>query len=150
MFEEKYDWVKIIPYAVQPKNYIDKLLKSIKSMGANYVYLTDINLALCITAKKQNKRNNYKNIDKEKIVVVIREIESWYLAGLDNINSQKLRISSRNTTDDLTKEQFNHLIPKGFDSRIVFMSEIMKYFSIETAKQKNRSFSYFIEKHCEV
>ena len=34
-------------------------------------------------------------------------------------------------TDDLTKEDFNRLIPGKFDSRIDFMFEILKYFSID-------------------
>jgi len=39
------------------------------------------------------------------------------------------------------------LIPKKFTSRIDFMSEILKKFSIEIAKQKNNSFQYFVEKY---
>ncbi|MDI6767583.1 MAG: hypothetical protein QME52_12240, partial [Bacteroidota bacterium] len=54
-------------------------------------------------------------------------------------------------TDDTTKEQFNRLIPEKYDSRIDFMSEILNNFSFKTAKRKNRSFKYFIEKYnCEV
>jgi hypothetical protein len=45
------------------------------------------------------------------------------------------------------REQFNGLIPKKFDSKIDFMSEILKRFSIRIAKQKNRSFGYFLKKH---
>jgi hypothetical protein len=53
------------------------------------------------------------------------------------------------STEDISKKQFNNLIPKGFDSRIDFMLEILKYFSIKIAKQKNKSFRYFLQKHCE-
>ncbi|OGW18585.1 MAG: hypothetical protein A3G93_11920 [Nitrospinae bacterium RIFCSPLOWO2_12_FULL_45_22] len=42
---------------------------------------------------------------------------------------------------------FNRLIPNKFDSRIDFMLEILKYFSMGIAKQKNKSFSYFLERH---
>jgi hypothetical protein len=83
--------------------------------------------------------------------VVIKEIESWYLAGLDDRSSKRLGTRYLNTTDNVTKEQFNDLIPKKFDSRIDFMQEILKCFHTETGKQKNTSFRYFLEKYdCEV
>jgi len=91
-----------------------------------------------------------KNIDPENILVVIKEIESWYLAGLDDHACITLDLKPCTLTDGITKEQFNSLIPKKFDSRVNFMIEILKIFSIETAKTKNRSFRYFIEKYdCE-
>ena len=85
--------------------------------------------------------------DKDKIIVVIKEIESWYLAGLDNEVCRQLKINNFADTDNVTKEKFNALIPKKFTSRIDFMLEILKNFSIEIAKQKNNSFRYFVEKY---
>ena len=92
-------------------------------------------------------QKKHPNIDKSKIIVVIKEIESWYLAGLDNKVCRQLKINNFADTDNVTKEKFNALIPKKFTSRIDFMSEILKYFSIEIAKQKNNSFQYFVEKY---
>ena len=91
--------------------------------------------------------SSYENIDNDKMIVVIKEIESWYLAGLDNEVCRQLKINNFADTDNVTKEKFNALIPKKFTSRIDFMSEILKYFSIEIAKQKNNSFQYFVEKY---
>jgi len=148
--QRKYNFVKTRRYAALKKEKIDNFLKSIKAMGADYIYVTDINNSPCVTAKKREIQNKLKNIEGERIMVVIKEIESWYLAGLDNIASRKLGIRTYNVTDDITKEQFNSLIPKRYDSRIDFMLEILKIFSIEIAKQKNRSFRYCIEKYnCE-
>ncbi len=148
--QKKYDFVETRCYAAMKKEKIDKFLKSIKAMGADYIYVTDINNSPCVTAKKQKTKNKLRNIDEDKIIVVIKEIESWYLAGLSDIESEKFKISIYSTTDTITKEQFNSLIPKKFDSRIDFMLEILEFFSIEIAKQKNRSFRYCIEKYnCE-
>ena len=149
--QKKYNFVKTILYATLKKERIDSYIKSIKAMGAEYIFLTDINSSSCVTAKKQKIQNKLKNIDEEKIIVVIKEIESWYLSGLDDKASRKLGIRTYNVTDSITKEQFNSLIPKKFDSRIDFMLEILKNFSIKIAKRKNRSFRYFIEKYnCEI
>lgn len=148
--QKKYDFVKTICYAAMKKEKIDNFLKSIKAMGADYIYVTDINNSPCVTAKKQETKNKLRNIDEGKIIVVIKEIESWYLAGLNDTVSEKFKICIYSTTDTITKEQFNSLIPKKFDSRIDFMLEILKFFSIEKAKQKNRSFRYCFEKYnCE-
>jgi len=88
-----------------------------------------------------------KNIDGDKILVVIREIESWYMAGLDTKPSKNLGIKKiPKTTEDITKEQFYSLIPQKF-SRIDFMREVLKNFSIQTAKQKNKSLKYCIERY---
>jgi hypothetical protein len=120
-------------------------------MGADYIYVTDIDNSPCVTAKKQEIQNNLGNIDNDKIIVVIKEIESWYLAGLSDTKCRKFQMQTFSVTDDITKEQFNSVIPQTFDSRIDFMLEILKIFSIEIAKQKNKSFRYFIEKYnCEV
>ena len=52
-FKEKYDTVNIIKYAKLKKERIDNFIKSIKAMGADYIYLTDINNSPCVTAKKE-------------------------------------------------------------------------------------------------
>ena len=116
-------------------------------MEAGYIYVTDIDNSPCVTAKKQGTQNNLRNIDGDKTIVVIKEIESWYLAGLSDTECERFQMHTVSVTDTITKEQFNSLIPKKFNSRIDFMSEILKKFSIEIAKQKNRSFRYCIEKY---
>ena len=85
-------------------------------------------------------------IDKNNLIIVVKEIEGWYLAGLDDESCEELGLRPFRSTDDITKEHFNNLIPNKFDSRIDFMIEILKRFSFETAKQKNKSFSYFMLK----
>jgi len=152
LFEEKYDYhVGIWEHAQKSPKVTRTFINNIKAMSsdylvADYVYVTDFNDAPCITFRKQAKQRKLNNIDKGKIIVVIKEIEGWYLAGLDDVCSKKCKIPPYNLTDDITKEQFNSLIPKKFQpSRIAFLQEILKYFRIEVAKQKNESFRYFIE-----
>ncbi len=148
-FQKNYVSIKIIRYAQKPKKfeYIKNFIKSIQSMKADYIYVTDINSSPCVTDKKNKISEKLNNIESNKILVVIKEIESWYLAGLDRNSTKKLGIKKvYPTTDTLTKEQFNSLIPKKFDSRIDFMMEILQNFSLETAQQKNKSLKYCVEK----
>ena len=149
-FRKKYNSVETRCYATLKKDKLGNFLKSIKAMKADYIFVADINDSPCITAKKQKitKEWGKKIVDRDKIVVVIKEIESWYLAGLKDAECKKFNMPIFDKTDDVTKEQFNSLIPtKKFNSRIDFMIEILNNFSIEVAVRKNRSFSYFIEKY---
>lgn len=149
VLKKKFDSVKLVKYAQMKKERLENYIRSITSAGWDYIYVTDMDDSPCITAKKQQIQNYLPNIDPKRIVVVIREIESWYLAGLNKDKSRDLKIKERKlkNTENITKEQFNRLIPEKY-SRINFMIELLENFSIETAKQKNRSFKYFVEKFC--
>lgn len=145
----KYNWIETISYAKLKKEKVINYIKSITDMEADYIYVSDINHAPCVTYKKQGVQDKLGNIDKDKMIIVIKEIEGWYLAGLSDIGAQKLKIkaSKFTDTDNLTKEQFNNLIPERFGSRVDFLIEILKNFSIDIAKQKNKSFRYFIDNY---
>jgi len=146
---KKYNDTNIIKYAQKSKKfeYTEKFIKSIQKIrDASYIYVTDINDSQYVVTKKQKIKELIKSIDYDKIFVVIKEIESWYLAGLDSKLGKNLGIKKiPHTTDTVTKEQFYNLMPKKFDSKIDFMREILKNFSIEIAKKRNKSFKYFIE-----
>lgn len=147
MFENRYDKVQLWKYAQKKNEKIFQFLKSIQAMNADYIYVADNNGSPCITDRKQRIENDFQNIDKNKILVVVREIESWYLAGIDDISSKNFGIKSFSNTEHINKSAFNDLKPKRFNSRIDFMSEILKLFCIDTAKSKNGSFSYFVENY---
>lgn len=146
IFEKKYRSVKITTYSRTKKGIIIKYIEAIKLMSADYFFTSDIDDAICVTLKKQSLKEIYNNLDQEKIIIVKKEIESWYKAGLENNKCQQFKISTHTNTDNLTKEDFNRLIPEGFD-RLTFMLEILDCFSVECAIAKNGSFKYFLQEH---
>ncbi len=111
-------------------------------MNADYIYLADINTAPCVSAKKEHIAAAYPHIDQSRIFVVVKEIESWYLAGLDENKCRSLKVRSFANTEQVGKEQFEALVPKK-RSLVEFKIEVLRRFSIEVARQKNRSFDYF-------
>lgn len=146
--EGKYTTVEIYKYAYIKDEKVGNFLKSIKAMNSEYIYLTDINNAPCISFKKDEIQRRLKgNVDKDRIILVIQEIEGWYLAGLNEESSNELKIKHFRDTNNLTKEQFNNLMPSKFRSRVNFIIEILDSFQIEIAKKKNSSFRYFSEKY---
>lgn len=147
ILESKYDYVQAWQYAGEKREKTKNYLRAVKAMKADCLFLRDINASPCVSAKKEVIRKTYpKVIEPSNVFIVVLEIESWYVAGLDNSNCKELGIRLSARTDQIGKEQFNRLIPKKFDSRIDFMIEVLKIFSLETAKRKNRSFNYFMSK----
>jgi hypothetical protein len=116
-------------------------------MKADYIFLRDMDMAACVTLQKERTQEIYTELDGNRLIIVRTEIESWYLAGLDESKQNKLKIPIYNHTDNVTKEQLDSLKPKPFVSRIDFMIEILKHYSVDTAQNQNTSFNYFFSKH---
>ncbi len=151
-FKNKYDKINIIEYAKKTTKSIENFIKSIKSMKADYIYLADIDNIVCITEKRAKIIEQIKNIDENAIIIVCKEIESWYYAGLDEEEFKELGIkksSKYKKTDNLIKEQFDQSIPKKFNSRVDFMIELLKVYNLNTVinTRTNQSLLYFVNKY---
>ena len=143
----RYDSVEIIPYACIKREKVNKFIQSVTMMKNDYIFVADIDFEHSVRDKKQILYYRFSNLNGNSVVIVIREIESWYYAGIAGALAQELGVTDLASTDDLTKEDFNARIPRKFDSRIDFMFEILKSFSVETAEQKNHSFRFFINRY---
>lgn len=143
---DKHSHVDIIKYAQKNRKLTHNYLKSIRAMEADCLFVVDINNNPCVSEKKSKIKNKYKMLDEDQILVVVKEIEGWYVAGLKQTCLSGLRLTSLPESNLIIKEQFNNLQPKKFESRIDFMVEILKNFSLETAKQNNTSFKYFADR----
>jgi hypothetical protein len=147
LFVSRYDSVEIIPYAGLKRQKVNNFLISIAKMRNDYVLVADIDQERSVRDKKQVLYGWFSNVNGGNIVVVIKEIESWYYAGLSGTAAQSLGLPPLPSTDELTKEDFNGLIPSTFDSRIDLMFEMLKSFSLETAVLQNHSFRFFVERY---
>lgn len=143
----QYDSVEIIAYACTKREKVNRFLESVTQMKNDYIFVADIDFEHSVRDKKQILYYRFSNIDGKSIVIVIKEIESWYYAGISGNLAREMGITDTGSTNDLTKEDFNRLIPRRFDSRIDFMFEILKSFSLETAVRKNHSFDFFATRY---
>jgi len=150
LFKDIYDEIKIYQYAQESDTYIKGFLKSIRGMNADYICISDLHSAPCVSKRKERVKDRFASFDENRISVVKRAIEGWYLALLDDeaCREFKLKPSRIQNTEDIGESEFDDLIPKKFDSRVDFMFEILDCASIETARQRNTSFDYFINKYC--
>lgn len=145
---KKYGKVEIIQYARDPPKTTKKFLRSFRAMGDEYILVKDINDAPCITVSKRKAANKYQS-DSDNIIVVVKEIESWYMCGLDDKCCKKLRIEREiGNTNLFRKEHFEKMVPAGI-SRIEFMQQILERYDVEIGKQKNKSLHYFVKKWLE-
>jgi len=118
----------------------------------DYIFVADFDNSKCITQKKQKIKELLINIPDEKILIVIKEIESWYLAGIDMANRKRLKIRKYNErkTNDVTKDFFYSLLPNQ-TLKVPLLLDITSSYSIELAKKNNTSFKYFLsslKKYC--
>ena len=147
LFQSRYTSVEIFKYAQWKKDKVDAFLKSIVTLQFDYIFAGDLDFSPHIMDKKHILKHKFTALDNERMIIVITEIESWYLAGLDFETTERFKIHYFENTDKITKEEFNLLYHNRFRSRIDFMTEVLKNYSIEAAKHKNESFKYFYHKY---
>ena len=113
-----------------------------KGIG-DYIFVADIDKADCVQQKKEEIVSRFMNVEPDRILIVIKEIESWYLAGIDDSRSIELNIPNFTNTDSITKEDFLDIIPPEYETEIDFRMELLDSFKIPVAIKKNKSFKYF-------
>ena len=151
IFQDRYgDNSRIIEYSHMTPEEIQRVIASLEEIGADYIVVGDVQK--CVTNTKSSlKYGRFGQIENRRMVIVVKVIEGWYLAGLDEKHLKRLKVSWHDNTDAITKEVFNSFIPKKFRTSKVgrrrFMMEILNCFSLDAAKQRNTSFRYFAEKH---
>lgn len=144
---DRYDDVDVRRYASDTAARVDNFLRGIGAMGAEYIFVSDIDTAPCVTRKKETLQSRFDHLTGANVVIVKAEIESWYLAGLDADACAALGVRPPRDTEMLTKEQFDQLLPARLPSRDNLMIDMLNHYDIETAKQKNGSFAYFAAKY---
>ena len=150
LLEDGYSGIEIIKFAQMKKSKVEQFIFSIETLRFDYWLFGDIDYHNSVRQKKKMLQMRFSNLSTEKIYIVIKEIESWYFAGVTNMFSREMGIPPLKDTNDLVKEEFNMLYHRRFKSRIDFMLEILKNYSITTAIKKNTSFAYFAEKHLNI
>jgi len=137
--------MQIVEYACAPTREINRLLTEKRSTGSFYLFAKDLDLAPCATSRKEKTRETHPPLGDRNIIVVSREIESWYLAGVTNETARRLGIRNLPArTDDCVKRDLNRCRPSRFNSDIDFMLEILKQFDVPLARTRNRSFDYLL------
>jgi len=141
--------IKVIQYARKEKEKTISYLKSLNSMinsncNINYYFIADDDSLPPFPDEKIKRiTKKYKSVKEQNIIIVKDEIENWYLAGITNKTSMKLNLSAIKDTNKITKEGFKKLLKN--NNWLDAYSEILLDYSLGRAKEKSRSFKYFME-----
>lgn len=147
LISPRYRAVRLIKYACMRSNRVCRFIRSIHRAGDELLLVADIDKAAGVTTKKRILMERFGVVQPGEIMVIIQEIESWYLAGLETQDAHRLGVHPMPSTDQVTKEIFNTTIPPQYTSRIAYMLEILSRFSISSACRKNRSFHHFMDRY---
>lgn len=142
----RYQHVLVRQYSEISTGQINRLLNSLEKQGFERLFVADLDSAPCATRRKEILREHYPALRDPEIIVVSAEIEAWYLAGTSTVGANELKLTCPSSTDRLAKQEFDALRPHRFDSVRDFMIELLKYFDVDTACQRNTSFAYFHRK----
>ncbi len=146
VFRRTFDHVAIWEYSQQKLSKTSDFIRSIRSMNADYILFGDIDERPCVTVTKEEIAGQFPPLSWDRVVVVRREIEAWYLAGLDEAAYRELRLELVSNVDVVTKERFDRLVG-GRANHTNTMVNILKRYDVEVARRRSPSFRYFWQKH---
>lgn len=150
--KKKYDYVHIHQWRQKKIDVISKLVCKYLEKECKVVFIRDYDKFVRdrqhtvnnINALKEEIIQKFNIRSKNDIFIVIREIESWYLAGVKESVLKRYNITPIDNTININKRKFDKFIPNGM-SKSEFLIEITDNFNLKLAKKKNYSFKYFIE-----
>ena len=142
--------VQVLEYAARAPRWLRALLRSIEAQKADYVFVCDQDASVCKSSCKLKRQGTCDSLMSHRICVVDREIEAWYLAGVDSDACRELKMHFLPSTDGITKEDFAAMRPSRFSTNLDFMLSIVERFNLNHALDecRNRSLCYFIDRFC--
>ncbi len=143
----RYDDVRPVQVSQLTKKKVSDWLRSVQSMGADYLYVRDLDRHPCATAAKAAFQEAQPLLDPARILVVKAEIESWYSAGIGPGRLAGLDVATCPMTESITKERFEAALPGGRANRIPVLLEILERYDVERAVDRNSSLRYFLLRH---
>ena len=146
---QRFPYAHVITWASETKDDLVGLLRGIIADGAPYIFLCDKESAfVCIQTRKQYALSRCPNVAVDRILIVVREIECWYIAGMSQTFSNQYGFAIPDNSEDFAKPRFEDLSTRlKFASPEDMMIEILKTFSVQNAALRNTSFSRLVEKY---
>jgi len=149
---QKFDAVILKQHAGGSKHWIKDIVRGeIMGKGGHYIYIIDREEFDCVSLKLHKTLEKRQYLEKNKIMVVVIEIESWFLALLNEEDCNSLGFKEYyNSTDNINKEEFKSIMPNHYKTRQDCFVDILRHISrkkeeaIKEAKKKNASFNYFM------
>ena len=109
--KNKYKDVLIYKYAHINKTQNARFIRTSEQQNDAVLCMVDIDNAPCKSGcKVKVKSDRIGELRDEEIIVVIKEIESWLLAGLSDKCCKRLGISNIGKTNSINKEKYFYAV----------------------------------------
>jgi len=145
LLKNKYRQIRPLKCSEVKDEVIEKEIRVSKKIGS-CLFIRDMDDSPCTPALKSKILAKFKDLDMDDVHIVVKEIESWYLAGANSSIEKWLKVKLDDIdTNTVTKEVFLSLKPEGM-TQIEFYGMFLKNFDVEKAKARNESFSRFVSK----
>jgi hypothetical protein len=139
----QYDSVHTVMYAQSKLKDVERELKTIKELGDHLIFMGDQDDEPSVTVRVAELRAKYTIPVNFPVIIVCREIEGWYLAGVPDLSNKQLWNGSPTVdVNTLTKEDFNRGKPTRFYIRQSWMIELLKKFNCVAAESRSISFAF--------
>lgn len=147
VLEKEYVKIELYKYAQWKKQKVNNFINAINTLDYDYIFTADMDDFTRVNQKKSFINDRYGNVNIKKIEIVIKEIESWYYAGISDKMMSRYNLTYKVDTNSMSKEEFNTIYRNKFRSRIDFMQEILKHYDKDKAIEKNESYEHFSTKY---
>lgn len=143
--EENGQSIFVWEYAQKKQEKVKDFIKSIQQMGAQIVFLTDKDEADQETKLQDILDRYHPLLTEDEINIVVKEIESWYVAGIyaDEL-SIRVKSSPPYQTDDVSKEIFMSYFYTSSKAEIIL--DILAIYNLPLATLRNTSLKRVAER----
>ncbi len=144
----RYSAISCIKYARTKKDSVTAMLRALRGSGKQVMFLVDIDLFPCPDERRRDVVSKYGVVVEQEVHVVIKEIESWYAAGLDRDGCSGLGLrwrAFRFGTHELSKEAVyaSQIRPDSMTHQQLLIG-MLAAFDYGRAKHANPSFKRFV------
>ena len=139
--------IKIVEYSQMKDEKINRFLSAIKSQESLFLFIADEDGThySSTSSRIDELKRRYTKLSEDDIILVVPEIEGWYIAGLTRATAKKLKLKSIPAADNCTKERFSSILPNKKDGTEV-RNNILNNYEIEVAMTNSPSFKEFMER----
>ena len=137
--------IKIVKYAEMQDAKVSRYLQSLISQKIHFLFIADrdIDHYKSIVDREKELYRRYPFLNSSNHILVIPEIEGWYIAGLDQRSVKKLKLKNLPPPDDCTKEKFIATLPSQLDGTPI-RNDILDLYDIHFAETRSSSFRKFV------
>ena len=130
-------------FAKKTSSQVNKLINSLNSMNEPYLFFADSD-GNTIYEKKKKILEKFPRVLPANLFIVQYEIESWFLAGVNQALSDTYHFKKYyKTTNSVTKEMFLDCISLVRDTRLNILLKILAVYNCSLAENRNNSFASF-------